>query len=237
VVKVEFIDGEWYDRQVYSNSQINESFLDANSPFQKYRISNVLGIYTPGEGESVVDLGCGWGTFLFAVAPFCRQVTGVDFSRKSISLCRDTALKRGVGNVRLVHASSCDTGLPSDSYDAIICADLFEHLYPHDFEATLDECDRILKRGGKLVIWTPNRGHIFEVLKNNNIILKKDPGHVDYKSMDRLVNALTDRGFVVRKNYYAESHIRGLDLIERKMMGLLPFMRRRIAILAEKPNA
>lgn len=228
------IDEKWYDNDIYSNDEINASFLDLENPFQRYRTSNVLKIYLPKNDETIIDLGCGWGTFLFTLAPLCKEITGVDFSKKSIDLCKGIISERDYSNIKLVHASAGETGLPGSSYDVIISADLFEHLYPEDFEQTLDECKRLLKEGGKLVIWTPNRGHFFEILKNHNILLKADPGHVDYKSMKHLIENLKKRDFIILKNYYVESHLKILSRLERILMPFMPIMRRRIAILAEK---
>ena len=92
----------------------------------------------------------------------------------------------------------------------------------------------MLKKGGKLVIWTPHRGHILEILKNNNIFLRTIKEHFYYKSMDQLLESLRIRNFSIRKSYYAESHIPIFCNIEKVFMGILPIMRRRIAILAEK---
>lgn len=127
-----------------------------------------------------------------------------------------------------------DIQLQSGSYDVIICADFFEHQYPKIFERVLDECRRILKKGGKLVIWTPYKGHIIEILKNNNIVFKGDTSHVDYTSMSHLLKALSKRYFLIKKSYYTESHIPIICSLERLLLRFLPIMRRRIAILAEK---
>lgn len=228
------IDESFYDKNVYSNESKNKLFVELDSPFQRYRITKVLGIYTPNKNERVLDLGCGWGTFCFAVSPLCNHVTGVDFSRKSIELCNRLLAEKKYANVDFVLADAQDTGLPSESYDVIICADLFEHLYPKQFEKVLDECTRLLKKGGKLVVWTPHRGHIFEILKNNNILLKKDEAHVDYKSTEPIINALTKRNFSIKKSYYTESQFPVFSTIEKTLLPVLPLMRRRIAILAEK---
>ena len=227
------IDKKYYDKSMYFEESL-KIFADLESPFQKYRISKVWELYTPKNDERVLDLGCGWGTFCFAVAPLCREVTGVDFSRKSVDLCNKLLEKSEYDNIKFVCADAQDTGLESESYDIIIAADLFEHLYPEIFEKVLDECRRLLKKGGKLIIWTPHRGHIFEILKNNNIILKRHISHVDYKSMNRLLDALSKRHFLIKKSYYTESHIPIFRLLERFFMPILPIMRRRIAILAEK---
>jgi len=225
-----------YDETYGVNLKVETHIDLLKSSFQQYRIAKVLEIYTPGKDEQVLDLGCAQGTFCFALAPLCRQITGVDYSSKTIDVCNMLLQKSPYSNIQFVCADAQHTGLKSESYDTIISADLFEHLYPEVSEKVLDECKRLLKKGGKLVIWTPHRGHILEILKNNNIILKRGIGHVDYKSMDRLLGSLLKRNFSIQKAYYAESHIPVFRVLERLLISVLPLFRRRIAILAEKNN-
>ena len=85
-------------------------------------------------------------------------------------------------------------------------------------------------------MWTPNRGHILEVLKNRDIILKRDISHVDYKSMEEMERLLTAAGFEIEKAYYAESHIPGLRVAEGLLQTVVPLLRRRIAVLGRKPR-
>lgn len=223
----------YYDESDYFDQCVGV-FENLESSFQRYRIGKVLEIYTPTKDEYVLDLGCGWGTFCFYMAPLCKRITGVDFSKKSIDLCNRLLEKKYLHNIEFVCADAQDTGLKGESYDVIVCADLLEHLYPEVAERVMDECKRLLKTKGKLVIWTPHRGHILEILGNNNIILKKDISHVDYKSMDCLLESLRKRGFAIQKAYYTESHIPVFRSLERLFLRVLPIMRRRIGILAEK---
>jgi 2-polyprenyl-3-methyl-5-hydroxy-6-metoxy-1,4-benzoquinol methylase len=229
------IDKLFYDESSYFEDKIT-TFVDLENPFQKYRVSKVLEIYTPEKNEKVLDLGCGWGTFCFALAPLCKDITGLDYSSKSINLCKEFLSKSQHNNIKFICSDATNTKLESVSYDVIISADLFEHLYPVDFEKVLDESKRLLKINGKIVIWTPHKGHILEILKNNNIILKKDISHVDYKSMAQILKALKKRKFLIRKSYYTESHLPVFRIIEKLLLRFVPILRRRIAILAEKQS-
>ena len=225
------IDAAYYDRSEYFEAS---HLADLDSPFQRYRVRKVLAIYDPFPGERVLDLGCGWGTFEWMLAPRVIEIVGVDFSAKSIEMCEARRVAAGLQNVRFVHADAAATGLPAESFDVVIAADLFEHLYPDDSARVAREAHRVLRRGGRFSIWTPHRGHFLEMLKNNGVLLKPDPTHVDYKSMARLQTLLEESGFVLEKSYYAESHLPGLRALERAFMRSVPQLRRRIAMLGRK---
>jgi ubiquinone/menaquinone biosynthesis C-methylase UbiE len=186
--------------------------------------------------DRVVDLGCGWGTFEFALADRVAEVVGVDFSDRSIEICRRLLEESPHDNVTFVQADAGDTGLEGGAHDIVIAADLFEHLYPEDSPRVAAEAYRLLVPGGRFVTWTPHRGHALEWLKNRDIVLKRDPTHVDYKSMADMKRLLTDAGFMIERAYYAESHVPVLRAAERLLQFGVPFLRRRIAVLGRKPG-
>ena len=230
----ERIGREFYDRSDYFEGR-TEHLQDLDSPFQKYRIDKVLQIYEPGPEERVLDVGCGWGTFCWALGPRVGEIMGVDFSQKSIELCEQRLAQRPIDGVSFLCADARNTGLGAESFDLVIGADLVEHLYPEDSEAVVAEAFRVLKKGGRLSLWTPHRGHFLEMLKARNIVLQRDVSHVDYKPMERLKIMVTNVGFAVERAYYAESHLIGLRSMERVFQGWVPSLRRRIAVLARKP--
>ncbi len=227
------IGKEFYDSTDYFDGA---HLVDHESSFQRYRVRKVLDIYHPEAGEQVVDLGCGWGTFDFALADHVDSILGIDFSERSIEICEQRLRERPMKNVRFLCADAGDTGLEADGWDVVLAADLFEHLYPEDSARVAREAFRLLRPGGRFVTWTPHRGHILEVLKNRDIILKRDVSHVDYKSMDVMKQLLTDAGFDIERAYYAESHVPGLRVAERLFQSVVPLMRRRIAVLGRKPE-
>ncbi len=231
------IGREFYDGSDYFEGQAH--LVDPNSPFHQYRLREVLRLARPNSAERVVDLGCGWGTITFGLAPHVAHVFGVDFSQRSIDFCeRRKSEGQGGGfsdHTEFVCADGGDTGLEAGSCDLAIAADLFEHLYPEDTARVSAEAFRLLAPGGRFAVWTPHRGHVLEVLKNRDIVLKHDPSHVDYKSMKQVREYLENAGFVIEQAYYATSHLPGLRVVERVFQGMVPLLRRRIAVLARKP--
>lgn len=227
------IDKDFYDSTDYFEGS---HLVDHGSAFQRYRIEKVLDIHRPGPDDAVVDLGCGWGTFPIALADRVRSIVGVDFSERSIEICEAALGGRSASNVRFVCADAGDTGLEEGAFDVAIAADLFEHLYPDDSRRVAAEAYRLLMPGGRFSTWTPNRGHVIEALKNRDIFLKRDVTHVDYKSMAQMKLLLSEAGFTIERAYYAESHVPGLRTVERLLQSVVPFLRRRIAVLGRKPG-
>ena len=194
-------------------------------------------MHAPRPTDRVLDMGCGWGTISYALAPKVREVVGLDFSGRAIAGCNARQDLHGLDNVEFRVGDARDSGLAAGSFDVVVAADLFEHLYPDDSEAVAAEGFRVLRPGGSFVAWTPCRSHILEVLKNNDIIIKRDVSHVDYKSMPRMMEILVGAGFEIQRAYFAESHLPGLNVLERLGQRWLPLLRRRIAVVGRKPGS
>lgn len=226
------IDAAYYDDRYFGRGD----HQDFGSRFQRYRVRHVLGLHPVSKTDRVLDLGCAWGTMTFALAPKVAEVLGIDFSTHAITLCRERLEVLGYGNVAFRVADARNTGFEPGRFDTVYAADLFEHLYPDDSTAVAAEAFRVLQPGGSLVVWLPCRSHFLEVLKNRNIILTRDVSHVDYKSMVRMKRILRDAGFEIILAKYAESHLRGLSAVERLCQKRIPLLRRRIAIVARRPE-
>lgn len=96
----------------------------------------------------LLDVGCGAGRLLNRMRKLGWEVEGVDFDPQSTHRAAEKyGIKAHTGDL-----SDCQ--LPSASFDAITMSQTMEHLF--DPRRTLQECLRILKPGGKLIMTTPN---------------------------------------------------------------------------------
>ncbi|MGY6704693.1 class I SAM-dependent methyltransferase [Roseinatronobacter sp.] len=108
------------------------------------------------EGDVVLDAACGlgYGSYLLHAVGRARKVVGIDLSRESI----EYAKRQFVSDNQEVRFEVVDLGdrLPyeDNSFDVVASFETLEHL--HDPEFFLDEVNRILRPGGRVIVSVPN---------------------------------------------------------------------------------
>jgi 2-polyprenyl-3-methyl-5-hydroxy-6-metoxy-1,4-benzoquinol methylase len=120
-------------------------------------------------GRRVLDAGCGsgYGSELINAAG-AAEVVGIDRSEAALALAR-AAVTEGVV---LAQGDVEDLEFPDDSFDAVVCFEVIEHV--DDVERTLDEFTRVLRPDGLLIVSSPNRDryvpgnphHVRELLRD-----------------------------------------------------------------------
>jgi ubiquinone/menaquinone biosynthesis C-methylase UbiE len=102
-------------------------------------------------GQKVLDVGTGTGILIpylsRAVGP-SGSVTAIDYSENMVQICRTK--HSHLKNVTIELKNIEETVFPAESFDAVICFGVFPHL--DNKEKALQNINRILKTGGKLVI-------------------------------------------------------------------------------------
>lgn len=99
----------------------------------------------------VIDIGCGRGEWLELVRNAGYQARGIDMNAMFVQTCRALDLD-------VVHGDAFDVlrEMPSGSAAAITSMHLVEHLPFETMIALIDECRRVLRPGGLLILETPN---------------------------------------------------------------------------------
>jgi SAM-dependent methyltransferase len=105
-----------------------------------------------GAGRRVLEIGCGAGRFVEALAPFVGFVTGLDVSPAMAAAARRCARARP--NTAVVLTGGRDLrAFASGGFDLVLAVDSFPYLVKAGVaEAHLEEAARVLKPGGELVI-------------------------------------------------------------------------------------
>jgi 2-polyprenyl-3-methyl-5-hydroxy-6-metoxy-1,4-benzoquinol methylase len=105
-------------------------------------------------GESVLDVGCGEGTFTAELTAAGVHGVGIDVAEEPLRRAR--AAYRGV-DVRLVDARGLWPFVDA-SFDAVWAGEVIEHVA--DTAGWLSEVRRVLRPGGRLLVSTPNHSRL-----------------------------------------------------------------------------
>jgi FkbM family methyltransferase len=103
-------------------------------------------------GKCVLDLGCGNGCYTEELASRAAYVCGVDIQMSHLK-----AFKQSIPRVQ---AAAENLPFAPKSFDVVTMIEVLEHT-DSDREA-LKECFRVLKPGGRLVLFVPNKLYPFE---------------------------------------------------------------------------
>lgn len=109
--------------------------------------------FAPLEGRWVLDIGCGIGTYVRRFADFTNHSFGIDVDAERVA-----EGARSIANLQV--AASEHLPFPDGTFDVVVLNEVIEHV--QDDEKTIAEAMRILRPGGRVVIFAPNRLYPFE---------------------------------------------------------------------------
>ncbi|MDB5073814.1 MAG: Methyltransferase protein [Candidatus Eremiobacteraeota bacterium] len=159
--------------------------IHAPSPLRKFIRSRFLERTARAipRSQDVLDLCCGYG-FYFSINPRAR---GVDGDPQAVAQLRERGYAVEWANVL--------EGLPfaPASFGVVVAHDVFEHFSFAQLEGLVPEIHRVLRPGGRLIVWVPNaRG--YELGVNNG------SGHVLFVTAAEIERLIPGR-FRLEKHY------------------------------------
>lgn len=98
-----------------------------------------------------IDLGCGDGMITVEISRFARQVVGIDINPASLVSARRRAERERRGNVVFKEDRIEALREPAGTYDLAVFSQSLHHL--KEPEAGLREGARVLRKGGRLVVF------------------------------------------------------------------------------------
>jgi len=182
----------WPLRNSISSAEYDERAYDSRLLPQRYwqrRKRDIIIELADGSQRSL-DVGCGSSRILDGLP----NPVGLDISVNKLRHVR----KRGKP---LVHASIDALPFQDGSFDCVVCSEVIEHL-PADYQP-FSEMSRVLRRGGRLIIGTPDYAkrswQIIEWLYKIFVPTGYADEHITHYTKEGLVKLLEGCGFVFQK--------------------------------------
>jgi 2-polyprenyl-3-methyl-5-hydroxy-6-metoxy-1,4-benzoquinol methylase len=182
-----FAAGEAYNRMYLWDELRNEELTDTfRNTFLRGRDPARM---------SILDIGCGLGGLAEQIRE-CREFVGIDVSEVAV---HDAIRRYGSRpNYRFLRMDATKLEFPDGRFDAVAAREVLEHL-PKP-EQCLAEAFRVLKRGGVLILSSPNRDSLH--LRVNRLLGNEDfkcsYDHIREFGYDEMRGMLDRAGFRIR---------------------------------------
>ncbi len=213
-------DNGYYGVENAKFGSVTEAFVRVFR-FARLRVMRIMKVPV----GDVLDLGCGRGVFLQSLEAKGYRAFGTELSDESARSAR-----RRLGDDRVRTGSLQSAGFDDEQFVAITAWQVFEHL--HDPADTLDECYRILKPGGALLLGVPNVESWQARWAGSEWFHLDVPRHLYHYGPTTLTQMLAKHGFEVERtsHYNLEQNPFGLlqsflHRLGRPHMGLYDLLR------------
>jgi SAM-dependent methyltransferase len=129
---------------------------DTDKPLSLQKRLRLLQDHLTLPGAKILDCGCGAGAYLLAFLELGADAYGVEYSSEKVKQFQ----RLGRHSERVSQGDLERISYPAATFDVALLNEVLEHV-PNDAQA-LSEIFRVLKPGGHLVIFSPNRLYPFE---------------------------------------------------------------------------
>jgi cyclopropane-fatty-acyl-phospholipid synthase len=142
---------EWLDPSMLYSSAIFDASTPTLEAAQQKKLERIAEKLALTGGESVLEIGCGWGALAMHLAQNARaRVTGITLSPSQLAWARDAVDRQGfAGSVDLRLQDYRDT---DGQFDRIVSIEMFEAVGEAYWPSYFDTLKRCLKPGGRAVL-------------------------------------------------------------------------------------
>jgi SAM-dependent methyltransferase len=131
----------------------------------------------PGAADTMLDVACGGGIVVCALAPQVKHATGIDMTPAMLDRARALAAEKGVANVSWQEGDVTALPYPDGSFTIVVTRFAVHH-FP-DPLAVLREMVRVCAPGGRIVVVdTCASADPAKAARFNRLEKLRDPSHV-----------------------------------------------------------
>ena len=117
---------------------------------------------------TIVDMGCGTGDALEALAPFAKKLIGVDQSTEMLTLAEERLHHCNHKNqISFVHGNIVDVDI-QEQVDVVLSMLVLHHL--NDIDGVFEKIEKILSKGGRFIV--------LDMQAHSQLELQRNMGHV-----------------------------------------------------------
>lgn len=165
-------------------------FLSWISPLREIVGRRVMWLKMTKENKRLLDVGSGSGCFLAQMRDFGWEVEGIEPNPTGVRIARQS-----YGLDKVYEGNLKEIYFPDEYFDVITMHHVIEHL-TNPIE-TLNECSRILKSKGRIVIVTPNIESLVHRLFGRFWASLDPPRHIYIFSQSTLKDCILQSGLKI----------------------------------------
>lgn len=141
----------WLDKTMTYSCAYFASDSDTLEYAQMNKVRHILNKLHAQEGETLLDIGCGWGTLLFTAAKeYGLKATGVTLSQQQYDFVSDKIKAEGLTGQVTVYLE--DYRELKEQYDHVTSVGMFEHVGKENLAAYFSKIDQLLVENGTALI-------------------------------------------------------------------------------------
>ena len=185
------------------NETVQKQFTKTADAFSKFAVRDSLEVLAekvefakPQAQELVLDVACGPGAFVLALAPRVRFALGIDLTPEMLRQARQFQAEKQIANVAFARGDADSLPFPDASFDLVSCQHAFHHITKP--EPVLQEMIRVTKPEGRLLILdplAPESDAKFELY--NHIERLRDPSHASSLRLTSFLSMFEEHGLEV----------------------------------------
>lgn len=207
-----------YHEKLYSGFAQTHFAKPAVRAMRRHLVDRIVRLASLTPASRVLSVGCGIADTEILLAPYTREVVGIDLSPSAIEQAQSDAQRAGVHNFHGLCGTLEAQENSLGEFDAVIAIFFLHHLPDDALAAFPARIRKLLRQGGTFYALDPSRyrlsGFIGELVFPRLMARYQSPGERQLSPRDTSELFSAGAGFTSRFGYY--------DFVSTPLAGLLP---------------